>query len=288
MSEPALQHRRAEERDPLRVDFTTPHGGVHRLVYAFDRESPVQRDMQEMIGAGRMYEPETTVLLASVLKPGDVFVDVGAHVGYFTVLAASLVGAAGQVVAFEPEPGNYAQLIAHIRLNTFTQVLPIHCAAGAEAGVFDLHCNADNDGGHALWDVRLHPYNDRSRAAPRAYPVFVTTLDRVLGNVAPGRIKAIKIDVEGNEHAVLRGARRTLETQRVPFVIAEVNRMGLQQMGTNQAGLRAFMTMLGYDCWLLQSAEPQLVRVEAGHEVVTTDGDGVFNLLFRRPDAAIG
>lgn len=288
MPDTLLRDASARDRVPASFDFTTPAGVAHRLVYAFDRASPVQTAMCAMIGAGNFYEPETTILLASVLKPGDMFVDVGAHVGYFTILAASLVGAAGQVVSFEPEPGNYAQLIEHIRLNALTQVLPIHCAAGAEEGVFDLHCNADNDGGHALWDVRNHPYNDRSRAAPRVHPVFVATLDRVLGGVAPGRITAIKIDVEGNEHAVLRGARRTLEAHQVPFVIAEVNRTGLEQMGTNQAGLRAFMTMLGYESWLLQAGEPQLVRLEAGQSVEAVDGDGVFNLLFRRPGATIG
>jgi len=272
----------------MSIDLTTPGGAVHRLVYAFDRSSPVQQAMHAMLGAGSFYEPETTILLASVLKPGDVFVDVGAHVGYFTVLAAALVGAGGQVVSFEPEPGNYAQLIEHIRLNALTQVLPIHCAAGAEAGVHELHCNADNDGGHALWDVRSHPYNDRSRAAPRTHPVFVTTLDTALGAVAPGRIRAIKIDVEGNEHAVLRGARRTLEAHRVPFVIAEVNRLGLSQMGTSQLGLRAFMTRLGYDTWLLRADEPQLVRVDAGQTVETIGEDGVFNLLFRLPGTVIG
>jgi FkbM family methyltransferase len=287
MSESPVSGISARALARLNLDFATPHG-AHRLVYGFDRTSPVQSSMHALLDADGFYEPETTVLLGSVLKPGDVFVDVGAHVGYFSVLAASLVGPTGQVVSFEPEPGNYAQLIEHIRLNGLTHVLPIHCAAGAEEGVFDLHCNADNDGGHALWDVRHHPYNDRSRAAPRSHPVFVVTLDRVLGAVTPGRIKAIKVDVEGNEHAVLRGARRTLETHQVPFVIAEVNRLGLEQMGTSQIGLRAFMTVLGYETWLLRTGEPQLVRLEAGQQVETVGGDGVFNLLFRRPGAAIG
>ncbi|MHB1310470.1 MAG: FkbM family methyltransferase [Gemmatimonadaceae bacterium] len=288
MSDIATEPNAMRGHEPMSMDLTTPGGDVHRLVYAFDRASPVQDAMHTMIRSGSFYEPETTILLASVLKPGDVFVDVGAHVGYFSVLAAALVGVAGQVVSFEPEPGNYAQLIEHVRLNALTQVLPIHCAAGATAEVRDLHCNADNDGGHALWDVRTHPYNDRSRIAPRTHPVFVTTLDAALGAVVPGRIKAIKIDVEGNEHAVLRGARRTLELHRVPFVIAEVNRLGLEQMGTSQLGLRTFMTMLGYDTWLLQAADPQLIRLDAGQLVETVDGDGVFNLLFRLPGAVIG
>ena len=268
----------------IALDFTTP-GGSHRLVYAFDLSSAVQREMHGALDANGFHEPETTVLIASVLKPGDTFIDVGAHVGYFSVLAASLVGAGGQVVSFEPEPGNYAQLIEHIRLNGLTQVLPIHCALGAQEGVLDLHINADNDGGHALWDVRLHPSNERSRATPRSHPVFVATLDRVLGAVGPGRVKAIKIDVEGNEHAVLRGARHTLETHRVPFVIAEVNRTGLELLGTSEGGLRAFMTMLGYETWLLRAGDPPLQRLAPGETVA---GGFVFNLLFRRPGAPIG
>ena len=268
----------------IALDFTTPTGS-HRLTYAFNLASPVQRDMHALLDADGFYEPETTILIASVLKPGDVFIDVGAHVGYFSVLAAALVGPAGQVVSFEPEPGNYAQLSEHIRLNGLTQVLPRHCAAGAQEAVLDLHINADNDGGHALWDVRLHAYNERSRATPRAHPVFVTTLDRVLGAVTRGRVKAIKIDVEGNEHSVLRGARQTLETHQVPYVIAEVNRTGLELLGTSETGLRAFMTMLGYETWLLHGGEPHLLRLEAGQ---TVDSGCVFNLLFRRPGAPIG
>lgn len=268
----------------LDLAFTTP-SGAHRLVYSLDRSSPVQEDMRAMLASGSFYEPETTILLGSVLKPGDVFVDVGAHVGYFSVLAASLVGATGQVISFEPAPANYARLVEHIRLNGLRHVLPLHCAAGAEEGVFDLHVNSDNDGGHALWDVGLHPHNRLSRAAPRTHPVFVATLDRVLGNVAPGRIKAIKIDVEGGEHAVLRGARRTLETQQVPFVIAEVNRTGLAQLGTGEAEMRAFMTVLGYETWLLQSCEPQMVRLDPTQTIAENH---VFNLLFRRPGVVVG
>lgn len=285
MSDLLTQHADAAATVPLTVDFAVPGGGAHRLVYAFDRASPVQEMMHDAIDSGKFYEPETTILLASVLKPGDVFVDVGAHVGYFTVLAASLVGPAGQVFSFEPEPRNYARLVEHLRLNGYRNVLPIHCAAGADEAVLELHCNADNDGGHALWDVGLHAYNEQSRATPRTHQVFVATLDLVLAGVTPGRIKAIKIDVEGNEHAVLLGARRTLDAHRVPFVVAEVNRTGLELLGTSESGLRAFMTILGYETWLIRDGEPQLVRLEPGQTVTSAF---VFNLLFRRPGAAIG
>ncbi|MFI5309591.1 MAG: FkbM family methyltransferase [Gemmatimonadales bacterium] len=268
----------------MQLDFATPTG-AHRLAFAFDRSKPVQAAMHDALASDALYEPETSLLLASVLKPGDVFIDVGAHVGYYTVLAAALVGPGGKVLSFEPAPVNYAHLIEHIRVNAVRHVLPLHCAAGDTEVVVDLHLNADNDGGHALWDVRRHRDNVKSREAPRTHPVFVTTLDRVSCAVAPGRVKAIKIDVEGNEHAVLRGAQRLLAEHRVPFVIAEVNRDALRALGSSEEGLRAYMAELGYDTWLLQPAEPQLRRLEPGQ---TLEGNFVFNVLFRRPDAVIG
>jgi FkbM family methyltransferase len=268
----------------LDLDFATP-AGAHRLVYAFDRSSQVQDFMYATLEGRGFYEPETTVLLASVLKPGDTFIDVGAHVGYFSVLAAALVGAAGRVIAFEPEPRNYARLVEHVRLNGFAHVVPVPSAAGSEEGMLEFHFNSDNDGGHALWDVGRHLLNERSRAAPRSFPVEVTTVDRIVGRQPPGRVRAIKIDVEGNEHAVVRGAQRTIESHQVPFVIAEVNRTGLEQLGTSESALRAYMTGLGFETWLLQPGEPQLVRLDATQ---TVSGNFVFNLLFRRPGAAIG
>jgi FkbM family methyltransferase len=272
-----------ESRDlsHISLDFSTPRG-QHCLLYALDRRSPVQRGMHDELDGGAFYERETTVLVASVLRPGDVFVDVGAHVGYFSVLASAMVGPTGQVVSFEPEPGNYAQLINHIRLNKLANVLPIHCAAGAEETVLDLHINSDNDGGHALWDVRRHVLNEKSRAAPRAHPVFVATLDRVLANVAVGRVRAIKIDVEGNEHSVLRGARETLEKHQVPFVVAEINRDGLGALGSSEDALREYMASLGYETWLVHGGE--LKKLEPGQ---TVEGNFVFNVLFRRPGVGL-
>jgi FkbM family methyltransferase len=269
---------------PIHLDLTTPTGD-HHLSYAFDRSRGVQAGMYESLVADRFYEPETTMLVAAVLRPGDVFVDVGAHVGYFSMIAASLVGPTGQVISFEPAPDNYAHLVEHIRLNRYAHVLPLHCAAGSTEGVFDLHLNADNDGGHALWDVRMHQDNEKSRATPRRHPVFVATLDRVLETVASGRVRAIKMDVEGNEHAVLQGARRTLERHQVPFVIAEINRGGLMALGTSEESLRAYMASLGYDTWLIRPDTMELTKLEPG---VTVTANVVFNVLFRRGDAPIG
>ncbi|MDQ8154392.1 MAG: FkbM family methyltransferase [Gemmatimonadota bacterium] len=269
---------------PITLDLSGPRGDV-RVRYAFDLESEVQRGMHTHLTEGRFYEEATSQLFASVLKPGDTFIDIGAHVGYFSMLAAALVGPEGEVVSFEPSPGNYRQLLEHIALNGFTNVLPFHLALGDREQVMPLHLNADNDGGHALWDVGLHEANEKSRATPIIYPAYVTRLDRVLQGRPIRSLKAIKLDIEGSEVLALRGSVESIARHQVPFIVAEVNRTGLELMGTSENELRALMTGLGYETWIIQEGSGEVQPLADDMMVV---GNFVFNLLFRRPGAVIG
>lgn len=269
---------------PISLDISGPYGDI-RVSYAFDLTSEVQQHMHTCLDEGRFYEGATSRLFASVLKPGDTFIDIGAHVGYFSMLAAAIVGPQGEVIAFEPSPDNYRQLVEHVALNGFTNVLPFHLALGDREHVAALHLNSDNDGGHALWDVGVHQDNHKSRANPVAHPAFVTRLDRVLAGRPMRSVKAIKIDVEGSEVLALRGAAETIARYQVPFIVAEVNRTGLELMGTSENELRALMAGLGYDAWIIQDVEPELSPLA---DDLTVAGNYVFNLLFRRPGAEIG
>jgi FkbM family methyltransferase len=269
---------------PFALEIDGPRGPV-RVRYAFDLTGDVQRAMRAQLESGQFFEPSTTHLLLKVLKPGDTFLDIGAHIGYFSMLAAAVVGTDGEVLAFEPSPDNFRQLVEHVALNGFTNVLPFHLALGDTDHVAALHLNADNDGGNALWDVRLHQDNHKSRLTPRVHPTYVTRLDRVLRGRPIRSLKLVKIDIEGSEVLALRGAVETLARLQVPFVVAEVNRSGLEMMGTSEADLRALMTGLGYETWLIQDVEPELVPLA---DNATVEGNFVFNLLFRRPGVAIG
>src|SRR5262249_48315510 len=159
---------------------------------------------------------ELSRFLLRVLRPGDVFVDVGAHIGYFSILAAKLVGPTGAVFSFEPEPDNFARLMRHARENGLPQVQAFNMPVAAQPGEIEFFVNADNDGGHALWDPGRHPFNQRSRSEVTRKRVCAASLEtfEVLQS-RPARL--IKIDTEGAEHQVLLGARRWLEERRAPF-----------------------------------------------------------------------
>src|SRR5262249_18542532 len=127
-----------------------------------------------------------------VLRPGDTVVDVGANVGTLTLTAAALVGPEGRVWAIEPHPRPLRYLCANVALNGFANVRTVHAAAG------------ESDGLLRLTDSRLDDQNRVSADGP-GVSVPVRRLDDV---VPEGPVRLLKIDVEGFELFVLRGARR--------------------------------------------------------------------------------
>jgi FkbM family methyltransferase len=259
------------------------NGRAHEVKLALDRAQMSQRIMLESLANHVMYEPDTCALLTSVLRDGDTFVDVGTHVGFFSSLAASLVGDGGRVVSFEPEARNFLQLSDHVELNGFSNVDRVNAAVGAEEGQAEFWVNADNDGGHALWNVGKHGYNQLSRARENRQVVPVTTLDSHFARSGRTTPKLIKIDAEGCELSVLRGARALL-AKRVPYVVCEINHFALEQMGTNEAELRAYMSSLGYETNAMNPETGEIVPLRPDQRVVS---NSLFNLLFRHATAPL-
>lgn len=140
------------------------------------------------------YEPEFAAFLAAHVEAGGVFWDVGAHFGYYTLLAARAVGPGGTVHSFEPGSENRRYLTAHVRWNALDQVTIHDCALAGEEG------EAAFGGGRGPGAHRLGQGEER---------VAVRTLDGLVeSGVAPAP-DWIKIDVQGAEAGVLEGARRT-------------------------------------------------------------------------------
>lgn len=268
-------------RQQLGINLTTPNG-PRRVTLLLDPEQMSQRFMLNDLAAGHLYEAETSNFVGSILQPGDTFIDVGAHVGYFSMLASALVGPTGRVFSFEPERSNYEHLLEHIEVNAATNVRPMHMAVGATPSVADFFFNADNDGGHALWEVGRHPFNERTREAPTTRKVFVTSLDQMFADRDMRALKAIKIDTEGAEFAVLVGARELLRQRPIPFIIAEINRFGLESMGVSEGHLRCFMRDLGYETYLFQPGATSCQRLDDNE---SPESNYVFNVLFRHPEA---
>lgn len=175
--------------------------------------------IQRFVFATGVWEQQTTDLLRCLLKPGDVFVDVGSHVGYFAMLAARLVEPEGTVHAFEPVPSLFSQLGENVTANGLDNILLNDSACWSSDGPITIYeSNHANSG-------KSSAYNDNadSRAGKsiESHEVEGVTLDTYLERVGTSSVNLIKIDVEGGEKAVLAGARETLARHR-PVIIMEV------------------------------------------------------------------
>lgn len=161
-------------------------------------------------------ERETLHVMQQLLSHGDTCIDAGANIGLMTLLAAQRVGAQGRVYAFEPCSDTAARLRLNVSLNGFSNVEVIQCALSSFPGEATLHVELEHRGMSALVSDGSPPAEGRTET------VRVETLDDLTARgCIPFPIKLLKIDVEGLECAVLKGARRVLSRPDKPALIVE-------------------------------------------------------------------
>jgi FkbM family methyltransferase len=144
-------------------------------------------------------EPRTLDLYAKLLRPGDVFVDVGAHVGFHSLVARRLVGPAGLVVAIEPQPYNAQKILANWRANDFANLKLIIAAAGELDGWVELRDQPSTD--RSLLTLRGNGAKDQAQH----FEVPSTRLDSIFRRHEISGVKLLKLDVEGYENEVISG-----------------------------------------------------------------------------------
>lgn len=171
-----------------------------------------QEWLQIHLLTGQAHEPRTMNLIETILRPGDVHVDVGAHVGFHTLVAARCVGQGGRVIAIDPQPYNCDRILTNAEINGFSNILVVMAAAGADDGFCLLHNQKRNDksrlslSGAGVGDTNLQ------------FEVPIVRLDSVLSRHGVERVTLLKIDVEGYEQQVLDGAKESLSrTQHIIF-----------------------------------------------------------------------
>lgn len=181
------------------------------------------------------YEPQVTSAILGLLRPGDVFVDVGANIGWHTVMGAEAVGASGVVLAIEPDPDNLELLRKNCARNGLVHVTIHPCAAGDHAGATTLHLADRNLGDH-----RLHAVAGETR---RRIEVPLQTVDAL---VRPDVVvRLVKIDVQGYEARVLRGMTSLVE-RCAPAIMMEFWPHGLVASHDSVFDVLAFIDKFGY------------------------------------------
>jgi FkbM family methyltransferase len=180
--------------------------------------------MSAIIEGKGIYEPHVTQVLAHVLRSGDVFVDAGANLGYFTILAAKRVGPAGKVIAFEPASTPYRYCKFNLELNCLVNVTLLQMALWDDYAYKEIYTSPIFLGGAHLEQTEVSETPPgHTKEAIRCVP-----LDGLIAStIKVERIRLIKLDIEGAEPFALRGMRKALLNNR-PLLLVEVNRHCLQ------------------------------------------------------------
>lgn len=184
------------------------------------------------------YEPGTTMLFQQVLQRGMVFVDVGAHIGYYTLLASALVGPEGRVFAFEPEEHNYKLLSRNIELNSFQNAIPIKQAALNRSGTARLML-AERSTGHSVF------IEDTDKIGT-VIDIMATTLDDFFSKQGWSPVDLIKIDTEGAELQVLEGMSILLERNPQTKLVLELSPGNLTRVGVGLFELPNWLRAAGF------------------------------------------
>ncbi len=178
-----------------------------------DLSEPSQRKIYFF---GDYDERHEITLLRRILLPGDIFWDVGANIGFYTLTASRLVGPEGRVVSFEPAAHAWKSLTTNLSLNQSANVLPCQIALSDTSGQAVLHRTADFADGGASLMPRADYHSDSEK-------VKTTTLDQFLAQSESPPPILIKIDVEGFEGNVLRGGQTILQSEQPPLILVEMN-----------------------------------------------------------------
>jgi FkbM family methyltransferase len=184
-----------------------PGGGVIHLRAAFDWDASTL----EEVFYKDIYEQE------SKIKPGDVVLDVGAHIGCFTLKAAKEVGPEGRVVSFEPSSENFRLLTLNVNSNDYSNAKLFNVAVGSAPGTAKLNLGSRKGTNSLLSDAGVEKVGIEE--------VPIRTLDSIADELKLTKVSFVKIDVEGFELEVLKGGRNILASSH-PSIAMETHDFG--------------------------------------------------------------
>ena len=212
-----------------------------------------------------VYESSITNFLKAHLKSNMVFVDVGAHIGYYSLLASKLVGSGGAVYAFEPTPTIFERLSKNVTENNYQNIYLCNKAVWDKTGYLAFAISKDN------------PANNRIELNDTARGLMVksTTLDDLFLHNNPRLPDVIKIDAEGSELRILRGAEQTIGNHSSINIILEFSPYNLSKIDTRPEDLLDEIEKLELSLNILGSSgiipteKKQLLKLRGKYEFAT-------------------
>jgi len=208
--------------------------------------------VSKQIFKNRIWEPFETSVIVNHLKKGDVFLDIGANIGYFSVVASTLVGASGKVIAYEPDEKNFRLLEKNIAVNGLTNTRLFNAAVSDRSSSGYIYLCEDNEGDHRIYDCG----EGRER----------TGIEIVHGNDhiprVTDRLDFIKIDTQGSEAHILRGMDKVIQANKDHLaMVIEFWPHGLKQSGASGGELLDMISAFDFDLSMIDTIGRRLIPI---------------------------
>jgi len=189
------------------------------------------------------WEPAQTALMEALLRPGDLFVDVGANLGWHSIVAANRIAPDGHVIAVEPEPLNFRLLNENLAMSFLDLVATVrNVALSDQPGTIDLELAPENLGDHRVRHVEPPAQGEHfNEQARETIQVEAITLDDLMAQARsgprnlPDTVRLLKLDAQGSEERILAGGENTLANTE--FALVECWPYALDRAGSSAGGL---------------------------------------------------
>lgn len=217
------------------------------------------------------YEPATTAVARRFINKGDLVLDVGANIGYYTVIFSEETGENGKVIAFEPDATNYSLLLKNLKVNGCTNVMAEQEAVADKTGRLELFLSLRSNGHHRIFA----PHD-----AGKSVGVAAVALDDYFRETKT-RVDFIKMDIEGAEPSALNGMRELLARSPTVKVITEFNPTALAISGCTPSDYLYLLVNLGFEFYDINEKSRRLEQASASVLISRYDvpGGGYTNLL---------
>ena len=225
------------------------------------------------LSVARIHGPGETAYFTREIKPGQTVVDMGANIGYFSLIFARSAGTTGRVYSFEPDPTNQALLRRNIALNNYSNVVPEQLAVWKETTTLELFQSEENRGDHRTWAVD----------GRKAVEIKAVSLDDYFASITKP-VHWIKMDIQGSEYQALQGMRKLLERNRGITLYTEFWPMLLERAGSSANAMVTLLRDLGFEFFQIEE-DSTVTPVDMPRllETLSVASGDFGNLLCRRP-----
>ena len=213
-----------------------------------------------------------TKSMKKTIKKGMTVIDIGANIGYYTLMFADLAGEKGRVYAFEPDPSNYRLLVKNIEANGYKNVIAMQKAVSNKSGVIDFYHSEGHRGDHRSYDP-----GDGER---KKIKVKSETIDRFTGKKIIPDI--VKIDVQGAEFLVIQGMKNLIKRNKGLTILCEFCPRYMKKAGFSPGRFLDLLEQLGFELALINEKKGTIEQIEPSALMKICKGNKYANLFLKR------